>query len=91
MAAYEGVDESALNFVLQDWFLGSQNDGIVGHVDAINLKIITPDMILPGVPKKTLVMVIVCILLFGILGVLGFKYRSDFLNPVLLMNQLNVL
>jgi len=81
MAAYEGVDESALNFVLQDWFLGSQNDGIVGHVDAINLKIITPDMILPGVPKKTLVMVIVCILLFGILGVLGFKYRSDFLNP----------
>jgi len=81
MAAYEGMDESALNFVLQDWFLGSQSDGIVGHVDAINLKIVTPDMLIPGVPKKTLVMVIVAILLLGILGVLGFKYRSDFLNP----------
>jgi len=78
-AAYEGVSEEALNFVLQDWYLGDSSDGIIGHVDSITLKI-TEDLF-PGVEKKTLVYVVVCILLFGILGVLGFKYRSDFLNP----------
>jgi len=78
-SAYEGVSEGALTFMLQDWYLGDIDGGIVGHVDNIKLKI-TEDLI-PGVAKKTLVLAVVAILMFGILGVLGFKYRSDLLNP----------
>jgi len=78
-AAFEGPSEERLSFTIQDWHLGEYKDGIIGHVDSIKLKIV--EDLLPGVAKKTLVYVVLCILLFSIVGVLGFKYRSDFLNP----------
>merc|ERR1719361_1346727 len=78
-AAYEGASEESLNFVLQEWYLGDTQNGIIGHVDGIKLSI--TENLIPSVPKKTLITAVVFILLFGIIGVIGFKYRSDFLNP----------
>jgi len=78
-AAMEGPSEEALNFVMQDWYLGDTEKGVIGHVDSIKLKIV--EDLIPGVAKKTLVYIVVCIMLFSILSVLGFKYSSDFLNP----------
>merc|ERR1719499_456482 len=73
--AFDAVSDDHLNFEIEDWYLGAPVDGVVGYVDNIQLKILAP---LPGdLPKKKLIVVVVFLLLFGMLGVLGHKYRSD--------------